>query len=547
MAELKASNQGNTDYIIVGAGSAGSVLARRLSEQHHVTLIEAGPKDHAWDYRLHMPAALSHVLSNDHYNWYYNSEPEPGLNNRRMYCPRGRVLGGSSSINGMIFVRGNRADFDEWASAPGMADWSYRHCLPYFKRSETALYGQDAYRGRTGPMHVSRGTADNPLFDAWLQAGEEAGVSRTADFNGQTQEGVGVFDRTIKAGRRFSAARGYLKSSDHDAHGSLTILSKSLVTRIIIEGHKAEGVEYLSKGALKRLYANSEVILCGGAINSPQLLMLSGIGNPDDLSAAGIESVVALPGVGQNLQDHLEIYVQFACKEPISIYPSLRWYNQAKIGIEWYLRNTGAGATNHFETGAFLRSSAQVDYPDLQFHFLPIAMSYDGSDKHNGHGFQVHVGPMKPTSRGEVKLQSNDPKKYPKILFNYNTTSEDRKVMREGIKWARELVSTSAFERYRDRELRPGDGAVTDQQLDAFVRDHGESAYHPSCSCKMGEDAMAVVNAQGKVHGMTGLRVVDASIMPNVTNGNLNSPVIMMAEKLSDDILGSQPLAPLDL
>lgn len=542
-----------TDYIIIGAGSAGSVLARRLSQHHHVTLIEAGPKDHAWDYRLHMPAALSHVLSNDRYNWFYDSEPEPGLNDRRLYCPRGRVLGGSSSINGMIFVRGNKADFDDWSSAPGMESWSYEQCLPYFKRSETALHGEDDYRGQSGPMHISRGKADNPLFKAWLAAGEAAGASKTEDFNGERQEGVGVFDRTIKAGRRFSAARGYLASDnvdleDKETTGSLTITSNSLVRRILIEEQKAEGIEYSvggklgnkHKGKLKKLYARKEVILCGGAINSPHLLMLSGIGNASELKEAGINALVDLPGVGQNLQDHLEIYVQFACKEPVSIYPSLHWYNQARIGLQWYLMNTGAGATNHFETGAFLRSSAEVSYPDLQFHFLPVAMNYDGRDRHNGHGFQVHVGPMKPTSRGHVKLDINDPSASPKILFNYNTTEEDKQVMREGVRWVRELIGTSAFDEYRDRELKPGSAATTNEQLDAFVQAHGESAYHPSCTCKMGEDEMAVVNARGQVHGIKGLRVIDASIMPSVTNGNLNAPVIMMAEKLSDDILGRQ-------
>jgi choline dehydrogenase len=540
--DLKELDREQTDYIIIGAGSAGSVLARRLSQHHHVTLLEAGPKDHAWDYRLHMPAALSHVLSNDRYNWFYHSEPEPGLNNRRAYCPRGRVLGGSSSINGMIFVRGNRSDFDDWAKAPGMESWGYDQCLPYFKRSEAAQQGDDLYRGRSGPMHISRGKADNPLFEAWLAAGEEVGIAKTSDFNGECQEGVGVYDRTIKAGRRFSAAKGYLAAADSRTSGSLTISSNSLVRRILIKGKKAEGVEYLARGLLgdkpKKLYARQEVILCGGAINSPHLLMLSGIGNASELKDAGVDAVVDLPGVGQNLQDHLEIYVQFACKQPVSIYPSLHWYNQAHIGLQWYLMNTGAGATNHFETGAFLRSSDEVSYPDLQFHFLPVAMNYDGSDRHNGHGFQVHVGPMKPTSRGHVKLDTNDPLTPPKIQFNYNTTEADKKVMREGVRWVRELIGTAAFEKYRDRELKPGIDATTNDQLDAFVQAHGESAYHPSCTCKMGEDEMAVVNARGQVHGIEGLRVIDASIMPSVTNGNLNAPVIMMAEKLSDDILG---------
>jgi choline dehydrogenase len=542
LSGLKITKQDQTDYIIIGAGSAGSVLASRLSQSHHVTLLEAGSKDHAWDYRLHMPAALSHVLSNDRYNWFYNSEPEPGLDNRQLYCPRGRVLGGSSSINGMIFVRGNKGDFDDWANAPGMESWDYDRCLPYFKRSENTVYGVDSHRGRAGPMHISRGEADNPLFEAWLAAGEELGVHRSEDFNGLQQEGVGVFDRTIKAGRRFSTAQGYLTQGNDDGEGSLTIYSSAQVQKILLNNQKAEGVEFRRRGKTHKIYANSEVILCGGAINSPHLLMLSGIGNASELKSAGIDPVVDLPGVGENLQDHLEIYVQYACEQPVSIYPSLHWYNQAMIGLQWYLMNTGAGATNHFETGAFLRSAPSVPYPDLQFHFLPVAMNYDGRDRHKGHGFQVHVGPMKPTSRGHVKLKSNDPNSAPNILFNYQTTTEDREVMRAGIRRVRELIGTKAFSPYKGRELKPGAGATTDRELDAFVRAHGESAYHPSCTCRMGEDEMAVVNARGQVHGIGNLRVVDASIMPTVTNGNLNAPVIMMAEKLSDDILGAEPL-----
>ncbi len=543
MRGSKNTKQNQTDYIVIGAGSAGSVLAKRLSQRHHVTLLEAGPKDHTWDYRLHMPAALSHVLSNDTYNWFYHSEAEPGLNNRRLYCPRGRVLGGSSSINGMIFVRGNKGDFDEWSKAPGMESWGYDRCLPYFKRSENTIYGVDSHRGRSGPMHISRGKADNPLFEAWLAAGQELGIDHSEDFNGAQQEGVGVFDRTVKSGRRFSTAQGYLAQPSIEGEGSLTIHSRTQVQKILVNNQKAEGVEFRRGGSLHELYANSEVILCGGAINSPHLLMLSGIGNAAQLKAVGIDPIVDLPGVGENLQDHLEIYVQFACEQPVSIYPSLHWYNQAIIGLQWYLMNSGAGATNHFETGAFLRSAPSVSYPDLQFHFLPVAMNYDGKDRHNGHGFQVHVGPMKPTSRGHVRLTSNDPSSSPNILFNYHSTAEDREVMRAGIRRVRELIGTKAFSAYKGRELKPGADATTDTELDAFVQAHGESAYHPSCSCRMGEDDMAVVNARGQVHGIANLRVVDASIMPTITNGNLNAPVIMMAEKLSDDILGVEPLS----
>jgi len=528
----------NPDYIVIGAGSAGSVLANRLSRDHTVTVIEAGPIDHRWDFRLHMPAALSHVLSGDRYNWFYHSEPEQALNNRQIYCPRGRVLGGSSSINGMIYVRGHPQDFDNWATQPGLENWRFQDCLPYFKKAESFYGGDPQFRGQDGPLYISRSALSNPLFNTWLTAGSEAGFSQTADFNGEQQEGFGEFDRTIKAGCRFSAARAYLHPIRHRAN--LVLVTTAHASRIIFEGSVAVGVEYrVNNGRLATIRANREVILCGGAINSPQLLMLSGIGNAGDLTKLGIDVHCDLPGVGQNLQDHLETYVQFSCQKPVSIYPALKWYNQLKIGLQWTALSTGPGATNHFEAGAFLKSDTSKTYPDLQCHFLPVAMNYDGKQTYQGHGFQVHVGPMRPTSRGFIKLRSSDPTAPPLICFNYNTTPEDQRVMQRGIELVREVIEQPSFNEFRGREIRPGVATVN---LDEFVRQHAESAYHPSCSCKMGTGPLAVVDQHARVHGVSGLRVIDASIMPDITNGNLNAPVIMMAEKLADAILDRNPM-----
>lgn len=526
-----------TDYVIVGGGSAGAVLANRLSQSNQVTVLEAGPTDHRWDFRLHMPAALSYVLANDRYNWFYHSEPEVGLNHRMLYCPRGRVLGGSSSINGMIYVRGNAMDFDGWANRPGLESWSHEQCLPYFKKAENCEHGDKAYRGKDGPLLIHRQAAENPLFKAWLESGEQAGFGSSDDFNGEQQDGVGRFDCTIRSGRRLSVARAYLHPVMDRA--GLSVLTNVLASRIVFNGKQASGVEYFQRGQLKTIHARKEVIVCGGAINSPQLLMLSGIGNGRDLKALGIPLIEDIPAVGKNLTDHLEIYIQYRCQRPVSLFPALKWYNQPGIGIRWYLFGKGAGASNHFETGAFLKSDPSLSYPDLQYHFLPLAMNYDGSDKYEGHGFQVHVGPMKPTSRGSVRLRSRDPAKPPEITFNYNTTPGDRQVMRQGIRYARELVSQAAFDEFRGEEIKPGKDCVSDASLDEFVRQSAESAYHPSCSCKMGTDDESVVDAEARVHGVENLRVIDASIMPEITNGNLNAPVIMMAEKLSDVILGT--------
>ncbi len=444
-----------------------------------------------------------------------------------MYCPRGRVLGGSSSINGMIFVRGNAGDYERWANVHGLDDWSYEQCLPYFQRLESTTHGEDAYRGRDGPMSVHRGEGSNPLSQAWLRACEQAGYGLSADFNGISQEGGGHFDVTVARGRRFSTAKGYL--APIRGRQNLTVVTGARATRILFDGDRATGVEYFASSRKQEVLANAEVILCGGAINSPQLLLLSGIGPADDLTALGLPVLHDSPEVGANLQDHLEIYVQYACTQNVSLYPYLQWYRQPFVGLEWYLRNTGAGASNHFETGAFLRSGHDFGYPDLQFHFLPIAMNYDGSDKHNGHGFQVHVGPMKPKSRGSVSLKSSDPLAAPAIRFNYNQHPEDLQVMERGIKIARELVNQSAFDQFRGEPLGETDPAK-------FIKDRAESAYHPSCTCRMGVDSSAVVSSQGLVNGVQNLRVVDASIMPEITNGNLNAVVIMMAEKIAVQI-----------
>ena len=524
------------DYIVVGAGSAGCVVARRLSDAgFQVQLLEAGPPDYQLDYRLHMPAALSHVLANDTYNWFYHSAPEPYLNDRSLYCPRGRTLGGSSSINGMIYVRGNPADFDRWADLSGFSEWDYQHCLPFFKLSETTSQGTDDYRGRSGPLRVTRGEMNNPLFAAFLAATEEAGYIRRDDLNGAEQEGFGTFDRTIFRGRRFSAATAYLAPVKQ--RNNLTIETGCQVLNIETDEYRATGVCYRRGKQRFVAHAAREVIVCAGAINSPKLLLQSGIGDADELAALSIPVSKHLPGVGKNLQDHLEVYVQQACSQPVSIYPALKWYNQIPIGINWYLFKRGAGATNHFEAGGFARSSEAVDYPDIQMHFLPVAMRYDGAQSASTHGFQAHVGPMKPTSRGTVSLASNDPLAPPVIRFNYAQTEQDRAVMRAAIRCARHIFAQPAFDPYRGNEIAPSAALQSDRELDDFVRKHGESAYHPSCSCKMGQDDMSVVDARGRVYGFDNLRVIDASIMPEITNGNLNAPVIMLAEKLSAAIV----------
>ena len=533
-----------SDYIIVGAGSAGCVLANRLTEDAEVSvhLIEAGPGDTSWV--IHMPAAFSRPLNSDRFNWAYRTEPEPYLNNRVMDCPRGRVIGGSSSINGMCYVRGHAFDYDRWAEETGDPSWAYAHCLPYFRKAETRDSGENAYHGGEGPLRVTTGPIQNPLFQAFIDAGVQAGYGYTEDQNGFRQEGFGTMDMTVSNGSRWSAAKGYLKPAL--ARKKLIMQKRALVTRVLFAGNRATGVEIVENNKLKTIYADRGVILCGGVINSPQLLQLSGIGNPVLLQEHGIPVIAELNGVGENLQDHLEVYIQYECIQPVSIAPALRLHRQAKILFEWLTTKKGLGASNHFEAGAFIRSRAGVRHPDLQFHFLPVAVNYDGTSGVKGHGFQAHMGPMRATSRGHVRISSNDPRKPPRVLFNYMQTDQDRQEMRDGVRLTREIMSQEAMNPFRGAEISPGSDVQSDDEIDRFVRARSESAYHPACTCKMGNDEAAVVDVQGRVHGVENLRVIDSSIMPSIVSGNLNAPVIMMAEKLADVIRGRQPYAPSD-
>lgn len=538
--------QRHFDYIIIGAGSAGSVLANRLSARPDVKvlLLEAGGRDHRWDFRLHMPAALAFPLQGRTYNWWYQSEPEPYLNGRRIYHPRGKVLGGSSSINGMIYIRGNPMDYERWSEDQALGHWSYAHCLPYFKKAETRVIGGDDYRGDSGPLTTTTAGCKNPLFQAFFDAGRQAGYPFTQDVNGFQQEGVGHFDMTVRNGRRCNTSRSHLDPAR--ARPNLTIETRAQVARILLDGRRATGVEYSQRGSRQRATAG-EVIVSAGAINSPQVLELSGIGRPEILEPRGIEVNHALPGVGENLQDHLEVYVQQACTQPISLYSSLRWYNQALIGLKWYLFRSGTGASNQFEAGGFVRSNEDVAYPNLQYHFLPIAIQYDGTAPKDTHGYQLHVGPMNSDARGHVHIKSRDPFDKPEIRFNYLSTDRDRREWVEAIHKTREILAQPAFDAFRGEELQPGPQVQSDEEILAFVRSHGESAYHPSCTCAMGSHEAAVVDGDLKVHGIDGLRVVDASVMPTITNGNLNAPTIMIAEKAADLVLGNTPLEPLDL
>ena len=541
MARMSAAE---ADYVIVGAGSAGCALAYRLSESGASVLVveyggsDAGPL-------IQMPGALSFPMNMKRYDWGYWSEPEPHLGGRRLACPRGKVIGGSSSINGMVYVRGHAKDFDAW-EAMGASGWSYADVLPYYKRMETwdpAGHGGDAsWRGRDGPLHVTRGKRDNPLVQAFVQAGRQAGYQLTDDYNGQQQEGFGPMEHTIHKGARWSAAKAYLRPALQRKNCNLI---RGLAQKIVFSGRRAVGVELLAGGGLKTVRAKREVILASSSINSPKLLMLSGIGPAAHLAAHGIEIVADRPGVGQNLQDHLEVYIQMAASQPVSLFKYWNVFGKAWVGLQWALTRGGPGASNQFESAGFIRSAVGVEYPDLQFHFLPIAVRYDGKAASEGHGFQAHIGPMRSPSRGAVTLRSAKPEDSPKITFNYMSTEKDWIDFRRGIRLTREIFAQEAFRPFVKHEIQPGVALQTDAQIDGFIRAHAESAYHPCGTCKMGavDDPLAVVDPQTNVIGVKGLRVVDSSIFPQITNGNLNGPSIMVGEKASDLILGKTPLA----
>jgi choline dehydrogenase len=543
-----ASTSEKYDIVIVGGGSAGCALANRLSAEpsNRVLVLEAGRSDWRIDPFIHMPAALPYPIGNALYDWKYESEPEPHMGGRRVYHARGKVLGGSSSINGMIFQRGNPLDYQRWAGDDGMKTWDYAHCLPYFKRMETCTAGADQWRGGSGPLHLERGPATSPLFGAFFEAVQQAGYPLTDDVNGYRQEGFAKFDRNVRNGRRWSAARAYLHPVM--SRKNLTVHTLSLVTGLRTQGNRVVGVDYLRGGRLARSDEADEVILCGGAINSPQLLQLAGIGNARELEQLGIRVVTDLPGVGENMQDHLEVYVQHESKQPVSIAPWLKHRHKPRIGAEWMFLHRGVGASNHFEAGGFIRSNDRVDYPHLMFHFLPIAIRYDGSQPAAEHGYQVHIGPMYSDVRGTLKITSTDPKKHPALRFNYLSTENDRREWIEMIRAARNILNQPAFAAFSAGELSPGASVETDQEILDWVARDAETALHPSCTAKMGTDAMSVVDPLTmRVHGVEGLRVVDASVMPYVTNGNIYAPVMMLAEKAADIILGNEPLPPLDV
>jgi choline dehydrogenase len=535
------------DFVIVGGGSAGSCLGNRLSTDrgNRVLVLEAGRPDYPWDVFIHMPAALPFPIGNRFYDWKYESEPEPHMNGRRIYHARGKVLGGSSSINGMIFQRGNPLDYERWAGDAGMETWDYAHVLPYFKRMETCLAAdiQDPFRGHSGPLVLERGPATNPLFGAFFEAVQQAGYPLTDDVNGYRQEGFAPFDRNIHDGRRLSASRAYLHPVKH--RRNLDIRTRAFVTRILFEGNRAVGVEYRQGPGAPRRVRAGEVVLCGGAINSPQTLLLSGIGPAAHLKERGIDVVADLAGVGENLQDHLETYVQYVCTQPVSVAPNLKMWRRPFVGAEWLFFKKGPGATNHFEAGGFVRSNDDVAYPNLMFHFLPIAIRYDGSAPASDHGYQVHIGPMYSDARGTIQLKSDDPREHPALRFNYLSTEQDRREWVEGINVARTILNQPAMAPFNGGEISPGPTVATDAQILEWVARDAETALHPSCTAKMGVDEMSVVNPLTMgVHSVEGLRVVDASVFPYVTNGNIYAPVMMTAEKAADLILGNTPLEP---
>ena len=529
------------DYVVVGSGSAGSVLAHRLSEdgRNRVLVLEQGGSDRS--VFIQMPSALAIPMNSPRYDWGYRTEPEPNLGGRSLHCPRGKVIGGSSSINGMVYVRGHALDFERWVEE-GAAGWSYGDVLPYFRRAETRAEGGDAYRGNSGPLNTSYGRLANPLYRCFIEAGRQAGYAESQDLNGYRQEGFGRFDMTVHRGRRWSAANAYLRPALR--RPNLELRKHSLATAVLFDGRRATGVAYRRGGRTLEVRARREVILAGGPINSPQLLELSGIGRPQELARHGIAVRRALPGVGENLQDHLEFYFQLACTKPITLYSALGPMAKLRIGLRWLLAKDGLGATNHFEVGGFVRSRAGIRYPDIQFHFLSLAISYDGTRQVRRHGFQAHVGPMRSKSRGWVRLRSADPADRPRIFFGYMSHPDDWEEMRACVRLTREIFAQDAFVPYRGEDLSPGADVQDDAAIDDFVRRSVESAYHPCGTCRMGDasDPQAVVDPQGRVIGIDSLRVVDSSIMPSITTGNLNAPTIMLAEKCADAILGRAPL-----
>jgi len=534
------------DYIIIGSGSAGSAMAYRLTEdgKHSVIVIEAGGSDIGPF--IQMPGALSYPMNMKIYDWGYQSEPEPHLGGRRLATPRGRVIGGSSSINGMVYVRGHAHDYDHWAES-GATGWAYADVLPYFKRLENwhdgGHGGDPAWRGKSGPLHVTRGKRDNPLHAAFVEAGKQAGFELTDDYNGEKQEGFGPMEQTVWQGRRWSTANAYLKPALKRQNCTLV---RGFARRVVFDGNRAVGVEIQRGGSVETIQARREVILAASSINTPKILMLSGVGPAAHLAEHGIDVVADRQGVGQNLQDHLELYIQQASTQPITLYKYWNLFGKAFVGAQWLLTKTGVGASNQFESAAFLRSKPGVDYPDIQYHFLPIAVRYDGKAAAEGHGFQAHVGPMRSPSRGAVTLASADPKDAPKILFNYMSRDQDWADFRHCIRLTREIFGQKAFDPYRGKEIQPGSSVQSDDELNDFIREHVESAYHPCGTARMGraDDPKAVVDPECRVIGVEGLRVADSSVFPRITNGNLNAPSILVGEKASDHILGRTPLAP---
>ena len=532
------------DYIIVGGGSAGCVLANRLSADTaiKVLLLEAGPSDR--NLKVRMPAATAYVIADPSMNWHYYTEPQKHLGGRQLIWPRARVLGGCSSHNTMVFIRGHARDYDHWRQL-GCEGWSYADVLPYFRRAETRSIGGDDYHGEQGPMRVHRADDPNPLPQAFIDAGQQAGFPYTADFNGHQQEGIGRYDLNIDRGNRCNTAYAYLHPVL--SRKNLTVEVDAFTLRLLFDGTRVTGVEYSQRGQVKRVVTDGEVIVSTGAINTPQLLMLSGLGDADHLRGLGLPVMADLPSVGQNLQDHLDVAVQHECKLPVSLYGVNKPLNAAAIGIEWFLFRTGPGATAHLEAGSFLRTIPSMESPDIQHHFVPMFVINHGMEWPDRHGYQVHISQMRPESRGYVKLRSADPREHPVIEPNLLEAAEDRRCLRDGVKITREIMRQPAFNRFRGEEVQPGDHCVSDTDIDAFVREKSETAYHPSSTCKMGTDLLAVVNPSLEVRGVTGMRVVDASIMPTVVSGNLNSPTIMIAEKAADMILGNTALAPAEV